>query len=160
MGDSDWAGDRATRKPISGGVCRVGLYVIKTGPSRQHVIALSPAEVELHAFLKRACHILGIVNLALDFGIDLIAAVHIDASAALANAHKQVFCKLRHIGVHLFWTHERAKVEEIQAKMAFGKDNPAGLFTKHLPVDAARKHMKSMYFSAEISRAEQSLHHQ
>ena len=99
--DSDWAGDQVSRKSTSGGVCRVGSHIIKSWSSTQHIIALSSAEAGFYALLKRACQTLGVVNLALDFGIKLNAIVHIDASVALAITQRQGLGKLRHIDLHL-----------------------------------------------------------
>ena len=45
--DSDWAGDKKTRKSTSGGVITIGSHYIKSWSKSQSVIALSSAEAEL-----------------------------------------------------------------------------------------------------------------
>ena len=154
--DSDWAGDQVSRKSTSGGVCRVGRHVIKTWLSTQHIIALSSAEVELYALLKCTCQTLGIVNLALDFGIQLKATVHTDASAALAITHRQGLGKLKHIDFHWLWIQERVKNCNVSTHKVNGKDNPADLFTKLLPREDIQKHVESMNFTIAGGRADKS----
>lgn len=97
---SDWVGDRKARETTSGGVCRVGPHVVKTWWSTQHIIVLSSAEVEFHAFFQCACQTLGVLNLALHVGIKWKAIAHTDASAAFAIAQRQGLAKLRHIDLH------------------------------------------------------------
>ena len=67
------------------------------------MIALSSADVELYALLKCPCQTLGILNLALDFGIRFQAAAHNDANAALAVTQRHGLGKLRHIAAHWLW---------------------------------------------------------
>ena len=45
--DSDWAGDKVSRKSTSGGIMFIGEHVIKSWSSNQTIIALSSAEAEL-----------------------------------------------------------------------------------------------------------------
>ena len=47
--DSDWAGDKITRKSTSGGIVFKWNHAIKPWSSNQTVIALSSAEAELYA---------------------------------------------------------------------------------------------------------------
>ena len=50
-----------------------GPHVIKTWFSTQQMVALSSAEVELYALLKRSCQALGVMSLAEDFGMKMNA---------------------------------------------------------------------------------------
>ena len=45
--DSDWAGDRITRKSTSGGMVFRGHHLIKSWSSNQQIVALSGGEAEL-----------------------------------------------------------------------------------------------------------------
>ena len=60
--DSDWAGDKKTRKSTSGGIIRIGSHFIKSWSKGQSTIALSSAEAELYAIIKTASESLGIRN--------------------------------------------------------------------------------------------------
>ena len=155
--DFDWAGDQTIRKSTSGGVCRIGPHVIKTWSSTQQMIAFSSAEAELYALLKCACQILGIMNLALDFGIQLRATVHIDASAALATSQRQGLGQFRHIDVYWLWFQENIKNGNIKANKVNGKDNPADLMIKHLPGPEIIKHVQDLEFEVTKGRADKSM---
>ena len=50
--DSDWAGDKATRRSVSGGAVFNGQHLIKTWSKQQHVVSMSSAEAELYAASK------------------------------------------------------------------------------------------------------------
>ena len=152
MSDFDWAGDRPTRKFTSGGLCRMGPYVIKALSSTQMMIALSSAEAELYALLKCVCQTLGILNLASNLGLTLTAIVHTDASVALAIAQWQGLSKLRHIDAHWLWIQERVRQKELSTVRILGKDNPADLMTKHLTGEEIHKHLRCMDFVIEEPR--------
>ena len=47
--DSDWAGDKVSRKSTSGGVVALGHHCLKSWSKTQNVIALSSGEAELYA---------------------------------------------------------------------------------------------------------------
>ena len=82
--DSDWAGDKKTRKSTSGGILMIGSHTIKSWSSTQTTIALSSAEAELYALTKCASQALGMTSLASDFGDELKVDISTDASATLA----------------------------------------------------------------------------
>ena len=69
--DSDWAGDRMTRKSTSGGIIKLGLHTIKGWSSTQKVIAKSSGEAELYAVNKGASIGLGIRSSFKDMGISI-----------------------------------------------------------------------------------------
>ena len=48
--DSDWAGDKETRKSTSGGAITWGSHTLKTWSTTQHIIALSSGEAKLYAW--------------------------------------------------------------------------------------------------------------
>ena len=73
--DSDWAGDRQSRKSTSGGCSMLGNHLIKSWSSNQSIIALSSGEAELYAITKAACQTIGLVALAEDFGEELSGLV-------------------------------------------------------------------------------------
>ena len=47
--DSDWAGDKETRKSLSAGVALVGRHLLKAYTRKQKIVARSSAEAELYA---------------------------------------------------------------------------------------------------------------
>ena len=66
--DSDWAGDRATRKSVSGGVMRMGSYVVKHWSKDQGNVVKSSGEAELYAILRGTVEALGLAATAEELG--------------------------------------------------------------------------------------------
>ena len=88
--DSDWAGNKITRKSTSGGAMFLGKHLIKSWSSTQQVIALSSGEAELYGMLKGATQTKGLISMMADFGEEnVVATVCSDASAAIGLAHRQ-----------------------------------------------------------------------
>ena len=141
--DSDWAGCKKTCRSTSGGAATIGRHTIKTWSTTQATVALSSGEAELFSLVKGACISLGLISLANDFGIDLGATLHTDASAAVGMVGRQGLGKLRHLNVQYLWIQDRIKSEELKVLKVPGTDNPADLFTKHL----SRELMKNIFSS-------------
>ena len=59
--DSNWAGNRESRKSTSGGAISRGRQTLKTLSATQAVIALSGGEAELYALVKGAPQSYGII---------------------------------------------------------------------------------------------------
>ena len=95
--DSDWAGDKKSRKSTSGGIVRIGTHFIKSWSKNQSVIALSSAEAELYAIIKTASETLGIMSLLWDWHVPMSADLLADASAALGIIGRTGLGKMRHI---------------------------------------------------------------
>ena len=109
--DSDWAGDKITRKSTSGGIAFLGTHSIKSWSSNQIVIALSSAEAELYASFKGASQTLGFKSMGADFGDELDACLWSDASAAIAISQRSGLGKLRHIQTQYLWLQERVSAK-------------------------------------------------
>lgn len=84
-GDSDWAGDKASRNSTSGGSLRLGVHVMKTWSSTQQTISLSSAEVELYAMSKAVAQAIGLMQLLREFGRESSIVVQSDSSVAIAT---------------------------------------------------------------------------
>ena len=67
--DSEWAGDRASRKSTLCSVIRHGVNVIKTQVNAMKSLSLSSGEAEYAAIGKGACQGLGVQSMAADWGI-------------------------------------------------------------------------------------------
>ena len=76
--DSDWAGDRESRKSTSGGLLMLGKHLIKSWSSTQKVIALSSGEAELYALLKGATQAKGLMSMLYDWNIITQSIVNTD----------------------------------------------------------------------------------
>ena len=66
--DSDWAGDKATRKSSSAGVALVGRHLLKAYTRKQKIIARTSAEAELYAAALGASEARGIESIMSETG--------------------------------------------------------------------------------------------
>ena len=101
--DSDWAGDKISRKSTSGGVAMLGNHCIKAWSTNQQVIALSSGEAEYYGLVKGASVALGIQSIMRDLGIKTTIQLLTDASAAKGIANRMGLGKVRHIEVTQLW---------------------------------------------------------
>ena len=69
--DSDWAGCKRTSKSTSGGAIMLGGHCLKSWSSTQKSITLSSGEAELVAAVKMCTEVIGITQLARDWGVEL-----------------------------------------------------------------------------------------
>ena len=122
--DSDWTGNKTTRKSTSGGAMLSGKHLIKSWRSTQQVMALSSGEAELCGMLKGATQTKGLISMMADFCEKVAATVCSDASAAIGIAHRQ--------GLN---------------------NNPADLLTKAMNGEKFMKYMAEMGFDIDNSRA-------
>lgn len=58
--DSDWAGDKISRKSTTGAILKVGNDVVKTYSRNQKTIALSSGEAELYAIVSGIVEAIGV----------------------------------------------------------------------------------------------------
>ena len=134
--DSDWAGCEKTGKSTSGGVIMKGEHLLKSWSSTQKSITLSSAEAELVAAVKASTEVLGVVQLAADWGLKLRGRVMVDSSAAIGVAHRRGNGKLRHVRVGDLWIQQKVEEKELEIHKVAGEGNPADLLTKN--VDQAK----------------------
>ena len=111
--DSDWAGDKVTRKSTSGGVVCRGQHTISWWCKLQSNIALSSCEAELNAALKGAVEGLNVQRLAESLGDELPLELRTDASAARGVLLRQGVGKVRHLQVKQLWLQENVAAGEL-----------------------------------------------
>jgi hypothetical protein len=148
--DSDWAGDKLTRKSTSGGVAAVDGGAVKTWSSTQSTIALSSGEAEYYALVKAAAEGLGIQAIARDLGFEMTIRLWVDSSAAKAVVSRIGLGKVRHMEVKYLWAQEAHRAGRFQVKKIAGERNPADVLTKPLSATDMGPKMKSV--GAELVR--------
>ncbi len=152
--DSDWAGDKVTRKSTSGGTVMVGAHMLKTWSSTQQVVATSSGEAELYAMVKGASQTKGMMAMMSDFGIQLAGRVQTDASAAIGMVHRQGLGKTKHIEVQYLWVQQEVQEERLQVKKIHTSSNPADMFTKPVPEEVVRRHLRKLGVYLSRDRAQ------
>ena len=154
MTDSDWAGDKVSRKSTSGGCVMLGNHVIKSWSTNQSVIALSSGEAELYALTRGVSQCLGIQSMLMDLGIELDIRVMTDATTGKAIASRRGLGKLRHIATHELWIQDlvlRGCVQLIKIKNVF---NSSDCFTKHLNKESLDEAISQFQHRLEERRSE------
>ena len=68
-----------------------------------------------------------------DYGVDLPVRVWSDSSAALGIAKRTGLGRIRHLDTNTLWLQEKVRTGAIEVRKVKGEENPADLFTKHLP---------------------------
>ena len=81
----------------------IGGHYIKSRISTQKTIALSSGEAEPTAVVKSSSELIGITQLAHDWGINLVADIYVDSTAALGVVARKGAGKLRHVRVGQLW---------------------------------------------------------
>ena len=139
--DSDWAGDRATRKSTSGGAMMFGSHAVKSWSKDQSVIALSSGEAELYAANMGGIQSLGMKSFLQDVGVKMKIRILIDAKATLGIIGRQGLGKVRHIAVQDLWLQEKVKSKAIVMEKVASKENIADLMTKPLTAEEINEHV-------------------
>ena len=130
--DSDWAGDKATRRSTSGGIIRLGNHCLKTWSSTQSTPALSSCEAEYYAMVDGASRVLGLEEAAKELGI-VGAGVELetDANAAKSYASRRGAGRIRHIEVKWLWLQKAVADGRFRLVKLVGTENPADVLTKY-----------------------------
>ena len=155
--DSDWAGCKRTARSTSGGAMMVGGHNLKTWSSTQKSVTLSSGEAELVAAVKMGGELIGMCQLAHDWGIELEAKLLVDSSAAIGVVGRKGNGRLRHVKVGMLWIQERAENGDIRVEKVLGENNPADLMTKYLTATKIEAHMEKLHQEAREGRAEKGL---
>ena len=131
--DTDWAGCPKTRRSTSGGGLVLGSHLIKSWSSTQADVALSSGEAEYYGAVKAGGIGLGYQSLLRDLGLDLALRVWTDSTATIGICNRDGLGKLRHIDTQCLWLQHQVRGGKIDLRKVKGTENPADVFTKHLP---------------------------
>jgi hypothetical protein len=140
--DSDWAGEKVSRKSTSGGVVKFGNCLIKSWSNNQKVIALSSAEAEYYAMVKGTSHAIGIQSMMADLGVKVKVRLSTDASAAKGIASRRGIGKIRHLEVSQLWLQDMVQNNKVMLRKIKGDCNPADLLTKQASVKMVNVHFE------------------
>ena len=155
--DSDWAGCRRTAKSTNGGAVMRGSHCLKTWSSTQQNITLNSGEAELVAVVKMSTELIGILQLAHEWGLDMEGQVYTDSLAALGVVKRRGNGKMRHIRVGMLWVQEKSENGELKFKKVAAAEHPGDMMTKHVPMKIAEKLQQVIGQSFEDGRSSVSL---
>ena len=131
--DTDWAGCPKTRRSTSGGGLVVGSHLIKSWSTTQADVALSSGEAEYYGAVKAGGIGLGYQSLLRDLGLELGLRVWTGSTATIGICNRDGLGKLRHIDTQCLWLQHQVRGGKIDLRKVKGTENPADVFTKHLP---------------------------
>lgn len=133
--DSDWGGDRRSRKSTSGGAVMLGSHCIRTWSSTQQAIALSSAEAEFYAIVEAVLRAKGLLSVLSELGLSSVASaveVFTDSSAAKSFVSKRGLGKMRHLELRDLWLQREVGEGKVIVQKIAGSANPADAMTKFL----------------------------
>jgi hypothetical protein len=155
--DSDWAGCRRTAKSTSGGALMWGGHCLKSWSSTQKNITLSSGEAELVAAVKMSTELIGITQLAHDWGMEVEGRLYVDSEAAIGVVNRRGNGRLRHVRVGMLWIQEQVEEGGLAISKVLGTENPADAMTKYLPASKMEVYMEKMSQAYRGGRAESGL---
>ncbi len=155
--DSDWAGCKKTARSTSGGMIMKGRHFLKAWSSTQKSVTLSSAEAELVAAVKTCTELIGITQLAHDWGQTWKGEVFVDSSAAIGIAYRRGHGRLRHVKVGTLWIQEKTERGELAIQKIPGESNPADVLTKNVGREKLEKFTDMVGQKFQEGKAEKSL---
>ena len=93
---------------------------------------------------KAITYALGFRHMAKDMGFTFSIDVFSDAIAAIGIARRRGVGKIRHLDTTDLWVQDKIRSGEVRLHKILGTENPADLFTKHLPRPAMETHMQKL----------------
>ena len=153
--DSDWAGDKTTRRSTSGWLCSLLGTPFSYASHTQQTATLSSAEAELMALssgMAESLHLqqlieelqTGMCTTTFSYGKNnrKCITLYTDSTSATSLASKLgVNRRSRHIALRYLWTQNLRQAGEVGIKRVTTHENPADICTKLLPAPTLQKHL-------------------
>ena len=119
--DSDHAGCKLTRRPITGMVQQLGTQTVKTTCNLQCAMGFKVSEARYFALCHGAPHGLALKANLRDLGLTLDLRVKSDSSSARSFANRRGLGRQRHVQTRYLWlrtriAHKKLKVERVATK--------------------------------------------
>ena len=144
--DSDWGGDRISRRSSSGGAIMLGQHCIRTWSSTQGAIALSSAEAEFYALIDAVLRAKWAQSVLSELGavVSPVAEACTDSSAAKSFVSRRGLGKMRHLELRDLWLQREVGDGKVLVKKVLGTENPADAMTKFLNRQALQDRLRRM----------------
>ena len=114
--DSDWAGDKETRKSSNAGVAIVGRHLLKAYTRKRNITARSSPEAELYAAALGASEAKGIQSMMCDWGVAVKPVLIIDAKATEHVLHRHGIGNMKHIDVAHLRLQDEVKSNKLRVR--------------------------------------------
>ena len=130
--DSDWAGDKQTRRSRTAVHLWWGDCLLYSYTRRQTVVAQSSAEAELYATASGVSEGILLRKVLAFFGYTVGLQTITDSSANNAVSHRLGVGKIRHLETKVLWLQDLVYDGRLVMRWIRGQQNPADLGTKVL----------------------------
>ena len=141
--DSDFAGDRVSRKSTTGLVAQIGNHTVKSGSTLQGLTALSVGEAEFHAVVKGGQVGLALRSIYQDLGIPMKLEIQSDTSTANSLTDRLgARQRTKHFDTRYFWIQERVFDGDLSIKKVRTAKNCADVGTKPVCASVLQQHCK------------------
>ena len=133
----------------------MGRHTLKTWSATQKKVTLSSGEDQLVAMVKMSCEMIGMTQLASEWGLAMKGNVFAGSSVALGIAERRGSGKMRHVKIGTLWIQEKNQTGELQYTKVQGDNNPADLMTNNvnrrtLDKMAAPDHSSNAFALAQV----------
>jgi len=81
----------------------------------------------------------------LDLNIELPLRLWTDSTAAIGVTSRQGVGKIRHLDTRTLWVQQAVRTGRVEVRKVKGTENPADLFTKHLPSAEKMKQLVELF---------------
>ena len=142
LADADWAGDRQSKKSVSGCVILHGKHLIKAWTKQQSIVTTSTAEAELYAGNRAATESMGVQAFAKNLGRVVPIRLHIDSSAALSTMSRTGLGKAKLIEILYLWLQEAVRSGKLTVEKIPTETNSSDLGTKHITSERSEMLMR------------------
>ena len=140
--DSDFAGDKLSRKSTTGMVQMLGTHVIRGSSNLQGVLGLNVSEAEYYALVHGASYGLGLQAYFQDLNLQFGLVVESDSSSAKAFASRIGLGKQRHVMTRFLWLQQAVAQSRVVVRKIGTKNNPADVLTKPVEKTVLDRHME------------------
>ena len=154
--DSDWGGDRVSRKSTSGGVICLGGHCVRTWSSTQGAIALSSAEAEFYALVDGVLRAKWAQSVLTELGVPIspVAEVYTDSSAAKSFVSTRGLGRMRNLELSDLWLQREVGDGKVVVGKVAGDQNLADAMTKFLSHRELAKRLSQMSLALDWLRGD------
>jgi len=130
--DTDWAGDRVSRKSVTCVVYSVGDCTLCTSCTGQAIHAQSSGESEFYGNVTGVSGGILLQHILQFLGLNLELTLYTDSAASRGILNRLGVGKIRHLEVKTLWIQRLVEERLLRVRAISGKLNPADIATKTL----------------------------
>jgi hypothetical protein len=145
--DSDWAGDKVTRKSVSGYMVFFNGALVCWRSKSQHCISLSSSETEMYALTEAVKEIPFLVQVLLFIGVKIKLPVQVkvdNMGAIYMSENSAPSARTRHADIRQKFTADLQDKGLIKIDFVRSEDNTSDILTKNVTVDLFERHVKHL----------------